>query len=184
MQRTIIQPADISATGLADLKEWLGISRPGEDALLEGLLHSGLDMCEAFIGRVPLLAMIEERVHPHTGWHTLATQPVRRVVSVEKVASNGTRGALALEDFSVTIHASGGAAIAIPARLDADMLAVTFQAGIAADWETLPPALRQGIIRLSAQLYRERSRAESGTLSTPPASVVALWRPWRALRLA
>ena len=61
-------------------------------------------------------------------------------------------------------------------------LAVRFSAGLAPDWAALPPGLRHGVIRLAAELYRDRT--ETGTARTPPAAVAALWRPWRGLCLA
>ena len=54
---------------------------------------------------------------------------------------------------------------------------------------TLPPvaltreeleALRLGIIRLVAHLYTHRDRDDVGGV---PTAVVALWRPWRRMRL-
>ena len=55
-------------------------------------------------------------------------------------------------------------------------------AGLAADWAGLPDGLRHGVIRLAAHHYRERDAASAA--ASPPAAVAALWRPWRAMRLA
>ena len=60
----------------------------------------------------------------------------------------------------------------------ADRVEVDLTAGIAADWTSLPDALRQGIVRLAAHLFVER---ENGVPA--PAIVTALWRPWRRMRL-
>lgn len=50
----------------------------------------------------------------------------------------------------------------------------------AASWDEAAEPLRQGIVRHAAHQYRER---DHGTGEHPPASVVALWRPFRTLRL-
>jgi len=62
----------------------------------------------------------------------------------------------------------------------AKRIRVSYRAGMAADPNGLPEALRHGIVRLTAHLYGSRDRAEA---QGPPASVTALWRPWRRLRL-
>ena len=48
------------------------------------------------------------------------------------------------------------------------------------DWNALPTALAEGIVRFAAWLYRERDGAVD---RPPPAAVAALWRPYRAMRL-
>jgi uncharacterized phiE125 gp8 family phage protein len=54
---------------------------------------------------------------------------------------------------------------------------VRYRAGLAADWNGVPEPLRQGIVRLAAHLYGARG----GTEGPAPASVAALWRPFRRL---
>jgi uncharacterized phiE125 gp8 family phage protein len=61
-------------------------------------------------------------------------------------------------------------------------VAVRFTAGLAADWADLPESLRHGLIRLAAHQHRERE--SEGAAPLPPASVAALWRPWRRMHLA
>lgn len=48
------------------------------------------------------------------------------------------------------------------------------------DWNALPTALAEGIVRFAAWLYRERDGAAD---RPPPAAVAALWRPYRTMRL-
>ncbi|MBC7504293.1 MAG: phage gp6-like head-tail connector protein [Sandarakinorhabdus sp.] len=52
--------------------------------------------------------------------------------------------------------------------------------GMAADWNGIPEPLRHGIIRLVAHLFTHRDAADAGP---PPTAVVAMWRPWRLLRI-
>ena len=50
----------------------------------------------------------------------------------------------------------------------------------ATSWAELDSALRHGIVRFAAHHYRERDEGEADRL---PASVAALWRPFRTVRL-
>ncbi|WP_299194979.1 hypothetical protein [uncultured Erythrobacter sp.] len=184
MRRTIVEPADLSGTALAELKNWLGISRPDDDDLLIGLLQASLATCEAFTGQAPLMQMIEEWAPPRAGRATLTTRPITSLVSVELIVPGANRTALDASQYQVEFEASGTASIELHSSLDAQAVAVRVRAGIAGSWETVPAALKQGIIRLAAYYYRDRDRTGGGKADTPPpASVSALWRPWRNLRL-
>ena len=50
----------------------------------------------------------------------------------------------------------------------------------AASWDEAAEALRHGMVRHAAHQYRDR---DTGSLDKPPASIAALWRPFRTLRL-
>jgi len=53
-------------------------------------------------------------------------------------------------------------------------------AGMADDQNGVPEPIRQGVLRLVAHLFADRD----GEGAAPPASVTALWRPYRRMRLA
>jgi uncharacterized phiE125 gp8 family phage protein len=76
----------------------------------------------------------------------------------------------------VDIDASGDGWVRSAAGVQ--RLAVSLSAGLAADWGSLPAAIRQGVTMLAAHLYDHRDGA-----GTPPAAVTALWRPYRRMRL-
>ena len=57
---------------------------------------------------------------------------------------------------------------------------VRYTAGLADEANGVPEAIRHGIVRLAAHLYQKREAHET---APPPATVTALWRPWRRLRL-
>mgnify|MGYP001801882931 CR=1 FL=1 len=180
MQRTVITPADFSGDALDDLKAWLGISRPQEDALLTDLLQASAGLCEAFIGQSPIEQTIEETAPPSAAIYHLTTRPVRMLDSAETIASDGARAPLLQTDFEFAIDATSTASFRLRQAVEARAVAIQVRAGIAPDWSSLPKALKQGMIRLAAFHYRDR---ETGLDSTPPASVTALWRPWRTVRL-
>lgn len=181
MQRAIVQPADLSGTALSELKQWLGITSTNEDAQLIGLLGASLDMCEGFTRQIPVEVGCEEALPIARDWAALTTAPVRAITAVELVNGNGTRSSLAAGDYEIEIAAEGQGRVRMKQPQSGRHVVVSFVAGIAADWAALPDALRHGIIRLAAHNYRDRDASEP---LKPPASVAALWRPWRRLQLA
>jgi uncharacterized phiE125 gp8 family phage protein len=185
MLRTIVQPADMTGAALNDLKNWLGISRSNEDDLLTDLLLASLDLCEAFAGQAPLSQTIEEQISTSAGWYNLASRPVQNLVAVELIGQDGSRVALDTSDYEVDLRARETSSVRLLRSVAGQAVAVQLQTGIAAGWDTVPAALKQGIVRLAAHHYRDRDRTGSASSDpTPPASVTALWRPWRLLRLA
>ncbi len=181
MQRTVIAPADLGGQALEELKRWLGISRPHEDTLLVDLLHASLGLCEAFIGQSPVEQTVEETAASVSDIYDLKSRPVTGFVSAASIASDASRTVLAVDAIEFTIDGVGSARLKLKQDTSSAAIAVSVRAGIAQDWASLPEALRQGMIRLAAFHYRDR---EQGQGTVPPASVAALWRPWRLVQLA
>ncbi|MEP0189160.1 MAG: hypothetical protein ABJP70_04235 [Erythrobacter sp.] len=180
MRRKIVQPADLSGDALTEFKQWLGISQQAEDANLRALLEASLATCEAFIGQAPLEQTVEETIPAEVGETRLSSQPVRRLLNFEGMDSKGKRDSLLDELENSVIDVDGSAVVTIRAETDHSAYAITMVAGMSQNWSSTEGPLRQGIIRLAAYYYRDRSLESS---EQPPASVAALWRPWRVLRL-
>lgn len=180
MQRTIVQPADLSGDALTEFKDWLGISRSNEDGLLVQLLGAALAMCEAFTSKAPLEQRVEESVPANRGRYRLISRPAQLLLSVEAIGSDGGRTPIDGSLFEFEVDAAGLASIELKSQIEARGIAVQMTAGLAASWPALPKPLRQGIIRLAAFYYRDRDHEKA---VQPPASVAALWRPWRVMRL-
>ena len=168
---------------LAELKDWLGITTPADDAQLAALLRASLDLCELFTGLMPLQQVCEEVLPASADWQVLGTRPVQAITTLTGIPAEGARFALAVGSYAIDLDADGGGLVRVLDQGSAGRIAVTFLAGLAPDWSTLPEALRHGVLRLAAHQYRNR---EGGGLSgaIPPAAVAALWRPWRRMRLA
>ena len=184
MRATVVEPADVSGAALDELKEWLGISRPNDDEQLTDLLLAGIAMCEAFTGKAPLAQQVEERIPVREGCYTLSSRPVLSLISVEVIAQDGSRVAMDPARFEFELRSDQTAMVNIISEGSGQAIAVQFRSGVASTWETVPAAIKQGLIRFAAFHYRDRDRSNGGkSAGQPPASVIALWRPWRELRL-
>lgn len=182
MKRAIVTPAAAQPAALSELKDWLGITTPGDDAQLSALLRTALDLCEDFTGAMPLQQTCEE-ILPVTGsWTKITARPVQAILAVEGLPAEGARFALPVSDYAITLDADGGGRVLVRNPGSAGRIAVRFAAGLSADWPSLPDGLRHGVLRLAAHQYRAREGDAPAAL--PPAAVAALWRPWRQLRLA
>lgn len=184
MNRVILTPAALPSSALAELKQWLGITLAGDDAPLTALLFATLDLCEGFTGQMPIEAECEEVLPACPGWQSLSTRPVQAITTVEGIGPDGVRFALDAESYEIELEADGTGRVRLPSFAPSfggpARVAVRFTAGLAPDWDALPAALRHGVLRLAAHQHRQRESEDAA----PPTSVVALWRPWRRMRLA
>jgi len=179
MQRAIVTPADMAGAALSELKSWLAITTTRDDPGLVTLLQAALDMCEAFTGLMPLATECQETLAPTGMWQALRTRPVQAIRAVARHDAAGEWRDLPATDYAIDLLADGGGRVRVT---DDAPVRVTFSAGLASEWTSLPAALRHGIVRLAADQFEQRGVAAART--APPACVVALWQPWRRLRLA
>lgn len=183
MKRAIVTPAALAPAALAELKDWLGITTPGDDAQLGALLRASLELCEQFTGLMPLQQVCEEVLVASAEWQRLAARPVQAITMVSGIPAEGARFALPVGDYAIDLDADGHGLVRVQNPGSAGRVAVAFLAGLAPDWAGLPEALRHGALRLAAHQYRARE-GDGAAAVMPPAAVAALWRPWRAVRLA
>ncbi len=207
MMRVIVTPAVPGDGALAELKDWLGITTSLDDGALTLLLAAALEVCADFTGLVPLACGLEESLPlpPETrgpplfdtmrrsvpgpdafclgdwpGWQRLDTRPVIGISGVSGVSTIGARVPLDPGAWQMRVDADGACWLRVTDPGMFYRCVVEFTAGLAPGWDTLPAQISHGIIRLAAEQYRNRDGA-AGTL--PPASVIALWLPWRRVRL-
>jgi|JI10StandDraft_1071094.scaffolds.fasta_scaffold06373_9 uncharacterized phiE125 gp8 family phage protein len=174
MMATQIAPMADAPVNLDEVKGFLRIDDNSEDALLAALVRSASELAEAFTGQKLIARAFIERVAAVSTWTRLSATPVVSIDAVEVAGS-----ALPVAGYEIDIDASGDGWVRIVAPADRHV-SVLCHAGMAADWNGVPEALRLGIIRLVAHLYTHRDRDDVGGV---PTAVVALWRPWRRMRL-
>lgn len=173
-----IAPAPAPAA-VAEVKALLRIATDDEDALIAGFVRSAAASCEAFTGRALIAREEREVIAANGAWQRLAAAPVRSIDAVAALPANGVETVLAAEGYAIDVDAAGEGWVRVPARGGAKRAVARFSAGLAVDWNGVPEPLRQGIVRLAAHLYGARGEREA----VPPASVAALWRPWRRVRM-
>ena len=183
MKRAIVTPAALAPEVLSELKDWLGITVPGDDPQLTNLLRAALEMCEHFTGTMPLQQTCEEVLSASGDWQVLSASPVQSIIGIDGIPADGSRFALPVSSYEVDLSADGSGRVRIGNPGSAGRVAVRFTAGLAAAWTGVPDGLRHGVLRLAAFQYRARED-DAAQAAIPPTAVAALWRPWRRMRLA
>jgi uncharacterized phiE125 gp8 family phage protein len=168
------------ATARDAVKAYARVDQPVEDPMVETLCGTALLLCEAFCGRIGLAREATEVLPALAEWRRLGAQPVRAITLVEGLPADGAAFALPVEAYAVDIDAEGVGWVRVMQLGAAGRVRVTYEAGLASDWDALPEPLRQGAVRLATHLYAHRDDTREGP---PPAAVAALWRPWRRVAL-
>ena len=180
LMRAIEIQATFAAAALAELKQWLAITTPHDDALLANLLTAAHSMCQRFTGIYPLQTTVVETLRASSEWRELSARPVMMVRGVVAQDVYGTPRILDSGDFALDPVPGGAMRFRLTRACTEPRVEIKYDAGVAADWTQLDDGLRHGIIRYAADQYRKRDNAEE---ERPPAAVSALWRPWREVRL-
>lgn len=176
----IIEQGASLAVPLDALKAYLRIGLDEEDAALTGLIRVASDAAEQFLGQLLIARTVDEIVGSGRGWQTLAIGPVRSITSVAGIPADGPEFALPVDNHAIDIDAHGTGWVRVSNPGAAGRIRVRYRAGIAEDDSEVPEAIRHGIIRLAGEHHAQREGLEPQL----PASVAALWRPWRRVRIA
>ncbi len=168
------------AVSLDALKAYLRITRDDEDALLESLIRAATDAAERFIGQVLVARAVDEMIDADGQWKRLGARPVRAISGVASVPAEGAELAMPVDAYAIDIDHDGDGWVRLTQPGTARRVRVTYRAGMAETGDGLPDAIRHGIIRLAGEYHASREGLEP----RPPASVAALWRPWRRMRLS
>ncbi|WP_298687036.1 head-tail connector protein [uncultured Sphingomonas sp.] len=176
-----VAPA-IAAAALADAKAYLRLDTADEDALLGTLIDAAAALCEGFTGLALWLVDRSDTVGAaRPEWQRLPATPVGAIGAVSTLDPAGIVATLPPDAYATTIDSHGDGWVRLTRPVATARLLVGYQAGLAADWPSLPAPLRQGIVRLVAHIFAHRDASDD---AGPPAAVAALWRPWRRMRLA
>ncbi|WP_077148770.1 hypothetical protein [Sphingopyxis sp. KK2] len=169
--------------GVAEAKAWLRLGASQDDALVAGLVRSAVDLCEAFTGQMLIARMVTEEMPIRAGAIRLAKAPVVAVETVTGLAGDDET-ILDAAAWRAEIDRDGAARLWVGAPGAATRLRVAYRAGLAADANGVPEAIRQGLARMIQHLHIARDRAEQGGGGREvPAIIAALWQPWRRIGL-
>ena len=159
------------------VKALLRVPGAAEDALVETLADEAAATAEAFLGQVLVAREVIVTAPARGAWTRLAACPVRAVTAVVGVDDAGGEVALAADGYAVDIDADGDGWVRVTAPGLAGVR-VTLSAGLAAEWDAVPPPVRMAVVRLAAHGF-----AVPPGGAEPPAAVAALLRRWRRLRV-
>lgn len=163
---------------LEEVRGWLRLGTPADDAVVERLIDAATNICEAFIGGRLIVRAVEETWPIGRDALRLRVRPVVGVDAVTLLAED-SETALEEGDYRVAIASDGRAHLTIAAPGEAKRARIVYRAGMANDAGGVPEAIRHGITRMTQHLYAARD----GASIAPPAAIAALWQPWRRLTL-
>jgi len=163
--------------GVAEAKAWLRLGGPQDDAVVAGLIRSAVDLCEAFTGQMLIARIVTEEMPLRTGAIVLAKRPVVAIEAVTGLVGEETTP-LGAEAWRVAIDRDGMARLWVDDPGDAERLRVVYRAGLAAEANGVPEAIRQGVARMIQHLHGARDDDKN-----VPAIIAALWQPWRRIGL-
>jgi uncharacterized phiE125 gp8 family phage protein len=171
---TIVENGSM-AVSISECKAYLRLERDDEDAVIAGFIRTAMALCEAFTGQWLIIRDAEQRLAETSEWQRLSALPV---VSISGV--NGSNGPVPGTAYETDIDIGGCGWVRLLEPMGVVAPVVRFRAGLGVDWNGVPEALRQGLIRLVVHLFTHRDAPDAGA---PPAAVAAMWRPWRRIRL-
>ncbi|MGH6650225.1 MAG: head-tail connector protein [Sphingopyxis sp.] len=163
--------------GIAEAKAWLRLGGSQDDAVVAGLIRSAVDLCEAFTGQMLIVRTVTEEMPLGAGWIGLVRRPVVAVEAVTGLAGDEETG-LDAEAWRVEIDRDGAARLRVDDPGAATQLRIAYRAGMAAEANAVPEAIRQGLARMIQHLHGARDDAPE-----VPAIIAALWQPWRRVGL-
>lgn len=173
MKDMLINPPAHEPVSLSEIKDFLKIEGDEEDALLAQLLLIARESCEEFSRRALITQMRAFMDRPAPAM-AFPREPVQNVVQVFHLCE-GVSTPVSAVDY----YLEGGRLIFKRAPHGGEVR-IEYMAGYGDDWNAVPSALRQGILRLIAHMHRFRDAAGEGGI---PLAVCALWRPYRVHRL-
>ena len=179
VEEAAVTPADATALRVS-AKAYLRIGHAEDDSPTQEAALAAFNLCEAFIGQLLIARNCTEIIEASGTWVRLRRSPVAAITAVDQILEEGTPSPLAADLYAMDIDVTGDGWVRVAGNGVFKRARVHYRAGLAADWESAPAGLRQGVVRLAAHLFAQR---DAGAASAPPAAVTALWRPWRRVRL-
>lgn len=170
MSRKIYPSAQL-AVPLAEVKVLLRLDQDDEDALLATFIRTATNMAEEHLRYALMRQNIDEIFSGKGLQHIDLSDDVKTVVSVE---ADG----MPLLPEQYILDTGGGLHLSL--LVPANIVSVRAIIGYAEHGNDIPEAIRAGIARLAAHLFSQRSCSDAVGV---PASVIALWQPFRALGL-
>jgi len=172
---------ELPAALIAEVRDFVRIDHQADESAIDAFLRSATSLCEDFTGQMLVARSVTDKLPAQQAWQKLKRLPVQSITTVEQVAADGMTSVLPAADYAVDIDSDGVGWIRLQQSNGGSRIRVIYSAGLATDWDELPAALRQGIVRMAGYFYANRDGVDAGG---PPSAVTALWRPFRRMRIA
>jgi uncharacterized phiE125 gp8 family phage protein len=164
----------VPAVLLEELKAWLRLEEPEEDALLAWLVRAATEAVEAELGRWLVARVATERRLVRDGSVRLRHGPVTGPVTAA-LADGGT-----LLTVTLVTGAQGQGTALFDGVADGAAVDLSYVAGMGVDWTGMPETARLAVVRTAAHFFQHRDAIEDGGL---PAAAMRLLAPLRVRRL-
>ncbi|MEO1467592.1 MAG: hypothetical protein AAFV86_00945 [Pseudomonadota bacterium] len=185
-------PGPVPTPPLGDFKEHLrlghGFADDGsEDALLARILEAAVLAVERRVARALVTRRFTLAVSrlDRGGCVALPVGPVS-VIEAAAIREGAAEAALDVSTWRVSAGSTGqrvsAAGGALPAPADGAQLVMTFPAGLAADWASVPADLEQAVLLLAAHFYARRGTEDGGRREALPVAVDAILAAWAPVR--
>lgn len=176
-----LDPLGLDSIMLDEARAYLRVEDGEDDASLSSALLAAIGHAENFTRNILIRRTAREIISASTGWQILQAAPVLSVSGVTGIPAEGASFALAPDAWEAKIGSRGEAYLRILQQGSAGRAEIICVVGLAADWATLPEALRLGLLRLTAHFHAHRDAPDA---AGPPAAALALLLPWRRMRLS
>lgn len=174
----ILDPPSVEPVSLGEVLAFLKIEDERDAARIDALVRAAREACELFLGFALIMRAVRMRATLMGSRLYLSSGPVQQIDALSLFqGANETMYDPA--DFPV-LEQNDRSYLDV-SRLSLGLtLQVDYTIGLGPDWNAVPEAVRQGILRLVAHQYEQRSDPQVAAL---PHAVTALWQPYRKLRL-
>jgi uncharacterized phiE125 gp8 family phage protein len=175
-----LDPLGLDSIMLDEARAYLRVDAAEEDASLSSALLAAIGHAENFTRIALIRRNAREIISASSGWQILQVAPVQSVLAVIGIPAEGASFVLAPDAWEAKIGSRGEAYVRILQPGSAGRAEIACLAGLAADWASLPEALRLGLLRLTAHFHAHR---DDPAVGGPPAAALALLLPWRRMRV-
>lgn len=188
MTMFLVTPPAVEPVTIEDARAFLRLSSDSEDTILERLIKTARELVEAETGLVLIDQTWRLRVDrwPRSGRLALFKYPVTAITMVVAYRADGTAISLAPEDFQLHDGRRPQRLYLAPYPEASTFcgLEIDFVAGFGSTATSVPEALKQAILSLTAHLYESRAGVDAASVPlTIPPMVNQLVESWRRIPL-
>lgn len=177
----------VEPLSFAEVKQYLRLDGDAEDSLIDALIRAARVAAETYTGRAFITQSWQLFIDrwPANGVLLMPLPPLQTIMSIVTLGPDGGETTVSADQYWVDGAATPGRVVMRPSCLSpmpgksVGGIRVDFKAGYGDDWNMVPETLRLGMLQYVAHLYENRG----GSGIAMPLDVIAMWRPYRLVRL-